>query len=133
MAGFSHFYYVSKIQKTGGWTGYSKSPIWGNWMCVCMVHFNGLASHPGCYCWDNSRKKIKAPFCLAPVLIWSFCVYCVSAILHDRMRLWVSLVKAARKEELWDVCRAACHFCLLYDDERWTIKCKRSICISLCF
>ncbi|GAA6097380.1 cilia- and flagella-associated protein 46 isoform X2, partial [Tachysurus ichikawai] len=44
---------------------------------------------------------------------------------RERMRLWVSLVKAARKEELWDVCRAACHFCLLYDDERWTIKCEQ--------
>ncbi|XP_027030821.2 cilia- and flagella-associated protein 46 isoform X5 [Tachysurus fulvidraco] len=44
---------------------------------------------------------------------------------RERMRLWVSLVKAARKEELWDVCRAACRFCLLYDDERWTIKCEQ--------
>ncbi|XP_058242545.1 cilia- and flagella-associated protein 46 isoform X2 [Hemibagrus wyckioides] len=44
---------------------------------------------------------------------------------RERMRLWVSLVKAARKEELWDVCRAACRFCLLYDDGRWTVKCKQ--------
>ncbi|TSK22638.1 Cilia- and flagella-associated protein 46 [Bagarius yarrelli] len=36
----------------------------------------------------------------------------------ERIKLWVSLVKAARKQELWDVCRAACRFCLLYDDER---------------
>ncbi|KAK3554153.1 hypothetical protein QTP70_019080, partial [Hemibagrus guttatus] len=43
-----------------------------------------------------------------------------------RMRLWVSLVKAARKEELWDICRAACRFCLLYDDGRWTVKCKQT-------
>lgn len=55
---------------------------------------------------------------------------CISAILHGRMRLWVSLVKAARKEELWDVCRAACRFCLLYDDGRWTVKCK-SVYINL--
>ncbi|KAL7877973.1 hypothetical protein SRHO_G00046160 [Serrasalmus rhombeus] len=41
---------------------------------------------------------------------------------RERMRLWVSLVKAARKQELWDVCRTACRFCLLYDDGRWKNK-----------
>uniref|UniRef100_A0A3B4C3W0 Tetratricopeptide repeat domain 40 n=1 Tax=Pygocentrus nattereri TaxID=42514 RepID=A0A3B4C3W0_PYGNA len=40
----------------------------------------------------------------------------------DRERLWASLVKAARKQELWDVCRTACRFCLLYDDGRWKNK-----------
>ncbi|MCJ8730419.1 hypothetical protein PDJAM_G00184270 [Pangasius djambal] len=44
---------------------------------------------------------------------------------RERMRLWASLVKAARKQELWDVCRAACRFCLLYDDKRWKIECKQ--------
>uniref|UniRef100_A0A4W4GFW9 Cilia and flagella associated protein 46 n=1 Tax=Electrophorus electricus TaxID=8005 RepID=A0A4W4GFW9_ELEEL len=37
----------------------------------------------------------------------------------DRERLWASLVKVARRQEVWDVCRAACRFCLLYDDGRW--------------
>ncbi|XP_060780970.1 cilia- and flagella-associated protein 46 [Neoarius graeffei] len=44
---------------------------------------------------------------------------------RERMRLWASLVKTARKQELWDVCRAACRFCLLYDDKRWKIECKQ--------
>uniref|UniRef100_A0A3Q0SCE1 Cilia and flagella associated protein 46 n=1 Tax=Amphilophus citrinellus TaxID=61819 RepID=A0A3Q0SCE1_AMPCI len=33
--------------------------------------------------------------------------------------LWATLAKTARKHEVWDVCRAACRFCLLYDDGRW--------------
>ncbi|XP_069395061.1 cilia- and flagella-associated protein 46 isoform X1 [Paralichthys olivaceus] len=37
----------------------------------------------------------------------------------ERMKLWATLVKTARKEDIWDVCRAACRFCLLYDDGRW--------------
>ncbi|XP_026079139.1 cilia- and flagella-associated protein 46 [Carassius auratus] len=37
----------------------------------------------------------------------------------ERVRLWASLVKTARKQEVFDVCRAACRFCLLYDDGRW--------------
>ncbi|XP_036429472.1 LOW QUALITY PROTEIN: cilia- and flagella-associated protein 46 [Colossoma macropomum] len=41
---------------------------------------------------------------------------------RERMRLWASLVKAARKQEAWDVCRTACRFCLLYDDGRWKNK-----------
>ncbi|XP_072534370.1 cilia- and flagella-associated protein 46 isoform X2 [Salminus brasiliensis] len=41
---------------------------------------------------------------------------------RERMKLWASLVKAARKQEVWDVCRAACRFCLLYDDGRWKNK-----------
>ncbi|XP_026046614.1 cilia- and flagella-associated protein 46 isoform X3 [Astatotilapia calliptera] len=35
------------------------------------------------------------------------------------VRLWATLAKTARKHEVWDVCRAACGFCLLYDDGRW--------------
>ncbi|XP_066549340.1 cilia- and flagella-associated protein 46 [Amia ocellicauda] len=37
----------------------------------------------------------------------------------ERMRLWAALAKLARKQEIWDVCRAASRFCLLYDDGRW--------------
>ncbi|XP_040906348.1 cilia- and flagella-associated protein 46 [Toxotes jaculatrix] len=40
----------------------------------------------------------------------------------DRMKLWATLVKTARKHKVWDVCRAACRFCLLYDDGRWKIS-----------
>ncbi|XP_041867180.1 cilia- and flagella-associated protein 46 isoform X2 [Melanotaenia boesemani] len=46
----------------------------------------------------------------------------------ERAKLWAMLAKIARKKEVWDVCRAACRFCLLYDDGRWKIsktdKCK---------
>ncbi|XP_069467509.1 cilia- and flagella-associated protein 46 isoform X2 [Ambystoma mexicanum] len=41
---------------------------------------------------------------------------------EERVRLWASLAKVARKQEVWDVCRAACRFCLLYDDGRWKIQ-----------
>ncbi|XP_044070722.1 cilia- and flagella-associated protein 46 isoform X2 [Siniperca chuatsi] len=48
----------------------------------------------------------------------------------ERVKLWTALVKTARKQEVWDVCRAACRFCLLYDDGRWKIsktdKCRCS-------
>ncbi|XP_063348312.1 cilia- and flagella-associated protein 46 [Pelmatolapia mariae] len=37
----------------------------------------------------------------------------------EMVRLWATLAKTARKHEVWDVCRAACRFCLLYDDGRW--------------
>ncbi|XP_037543698.1 cilia- and flagella-associated protein 46 [Nematolebias whitei] len=48
----------------------------------------------------------------------------------ERVQLWATLAKTARKQEVWDVCRAACRFCLLYDDGTWksskTAKCKCS-------
>ncbi|NXX47739.1 CFA46 protein, partial [Tricholaema leucomelas] len=34
----------------------------------------------------------------------------------ERVKLWADLAKAARKGEVWDVCRAACRFCLLYEE-----------------
>ncbi|KAM8806051.1 cilia- and flagella-associated protein 46 [Eudromia elegans] len=34
----------------------------------------------------------------------------------DRIRIWADLAKVARKQGVWDVCRTACRFCLLYDD-----------------
>uniref|UniRef100_A0A672I175 Uncharacterized protein n=1 Tax=Salarias fasciatus TaxID=181472 RepID=A0A672I175_SALFA len=40
----------------------------------------------------------------------------------ERVNLWATLSKTARKLEVWDVCRAACRFCLLYDDGRWKIS-----------
>uniref|UniRef100_A0A3P9HU19 Cilia and flagella associated protein 46 n=1 Tax=Oryzias latipes TaxID=8090 RepID=A0A3P9HU19_ORYLA len=39
-----------------------------------------------------------------------------------RVKLWAALAKTARKQEVWDVCRAACRFCLLYDDGRWKMS-----------
>ncbi|KAL3864704.1 hypothetical protein ACJMK2_006363 [Sinanodonta woodiana] len=38
---------------------------------------------------------------------------------RERARLWGDLAKTARKQEVWDVCRVAARFCLLYDDNRW--------------
>ncbi|XP_027548081.1 cilia- and flagella-associated protein 46 isoform X5 [Neopelma chrysocephalum] len=35
---------------------------------------------------------------------------------RERIILWADLAKVARKQEVWDVCRAACRFCLLYED-----------------
>uniref|UniRef100_A0A8D0H4W8 Cilia and flagella associated protein 46 n=1 Tax=Sphenodon punctatus TaxID=8508 RepID=A0A8D0H4W8_SPHPU len=36
----------------------------------------------------------------------------------ERIKLWEDLAKVARKQDVWDVCRAACRFCLLYDDSQ---------------
>ncbi|XP_025029883.1 cilia- and flagella-associated protein 46, partial [Python bivittatus] len=36
----------------------------------------------------------------------------------ERIRLWSEIAKTARKQSVWDVCRAACRFCLLYDDSQ---------------
>ncbi|KAA0718385.1 Cilia- and flagella-associated protein 46 [Triplophysa tibetana] len=38
---------------------------------------------------------------------------------RERVKLWALLVKTAWTYEVYDVCRAACRFCLLYDDGRW--------------
>ncbi len=38
-----------------------------------------------------------------------------------RVRLWADLAKTARKQGVWDICRVACRFCLLYDDGRWQL------------
>ncbi|XP_073402610.1 cilia- and flagella-associated protein 46 [Dendrobates tinctorius] len=38
----------------------------------------------------------------------------------ERARMWADLAKVARKQEVWDVCRAACRYCILYDDGRWS-------------
>lgn len=76
----------------------------------------------------NKPVKLKKAFVIYCITVWlsrrrrgscgskcSFCDVCVSV----RVRLWASLVKTARKQEVFDVCRAACRFCLLYDDGRW--------------
>ncbi|XP_070608537.1 cilia- and flagella-associated protein 46 isoform X2 [Erythrolamprus reginae] len=42
----------------------------------------------------------------------------------ERIRLWSEIAKTARKQSVWDVCRAACRFCLLYDDNQ-AIKVSR--------
>ncbi|XP_033122422.1 cilia- and flagella-associated protein 46-like isoform X2 [Anneissia japonica] len=38
---------------------------------------------------------------------------------RERARLWADIAKTARKQEVWDVCRIAARYCLLYDDDRW--------------
>ena len=38
---------------------------------------------------------------------------------HERARMWVDLVKTARKQRIWDLCRKSTIFCLLYDDGIW--------------
>ncbi|XP_078492369.1 cilia- and flagella-associated protein 46 isoform X3 [Ciona intestinalis] len=43
---------------------------------------------------------------------------------RERSRLWVDLVKTARQQHVWDVCRVAATFCLLYDDARWKVNPK---------
>ena len=43
----------------------------------------------------------------------------ISIMTMIRAHLWVDLARTARKQEVWDVCRVAARFCLLYDDGRW--------------
>ena len=38
------------------------------------------------------------------------------------MKIWADLAKTARKQQVWDVTRVACKFCLLYDDGRWSTE-----------
>ncbi|CAF3402753.1 unnamed protein product [Rotaria sp. Silwood1] len=35
-----------------------------------------------------------------------------------RLKLWADLTMIARRQEIWDVCRTAARFCLLYDSEQ---------------
>nr|XP_027786130.1 cilia- and flagella-associated protein 46 [Marmota flaviventris] len=41
---------------------------------------------------------------------------------QERIQIWAELAKVARKQEVWDVCRTASRFCLLYD----SFKAKKS-------
>lgn len=44
-----------------------------------------------------------------------------SSRLVSRIQIWAELAKVSRKQGVWDVCRAASRFCLLYDN----VKVKR--------
>ncbi|CAB1312512.1 unnamed protein product [Coregonus sp. 'balchen'] len=75
-----------------------------------------------------SRTEDQAAMLIqqAPVdLVWLISLLRLSTTLHV-VKLWAALAKTARKQEVWDVCRAACRFCLLYDDGRW--KAPKSDC-----
>ncbi|XP_060027023.1 cilia- and flagella-associated protein 46 isoform X2 [Erinaceus europaeus] len=37
---------------------------------------------------------------------------------RERIQIWAELAKVARKQHVWDVCRTACRFCLLYDNAK---------------
>jgi hypothetical protein len=37
---------------------------------------------------------------------------------RERLKLWFDLCKISRRQQIWDVCRVASRFCLLYDDEK---------------
>lgn len=71
---------------------------------------------------DHSYNKLPA-LCL--VLNITIILYEQSGIIAGvtftfiRARLWGDLAKTARKQEVWDVCRAAARFTILYDDGRW--------------
>ena len=36
-----------------------------------------------------------------------------------RLKLWFDLCRIARKQQIWDICRVAARFCLLYDNEKF--------------
>lgn len=37
----------------------------------------------------------------------------------ERLKLWYDLSKIARKQQIWDICRVSCRFCLLFDNEKY--------------
>jgi hypothetical protein len=41
-----------------------------------------------------------------------------NSFLLFRLKLWADLTMIARRQEIWDVCRTAARFCLLYDNEQ---------------
>lgn len=41
----------------------------------------------------------------------------------SRIQIWAELAKVARKQGVWDICRTACRFCLLYDN----VKVKKQV------
>ncbi|XP_061491602.1 cilia- and flagella-associated protein 46 isoform X1 [Rhineura floridana] len=45
----------------------------------------------------------------------------------ERIRLWSEIAKTARKQSVWDVCRAACRFCLLYDDSQTKVSKRKKL------
>ncbi|XP_034994598.2 cilia- and flagella-associated protein 46 isoform X1 [Zootoca vivipara] len=45
----------------------------------------------------------------------------------ERIRLWSEIAKTARKQCVWDVCRAACRFCLLYDDNQAKVSKRKKL------
>jgi hypothetical protein len=40
----------------------------------------------------------------------------------DRFKLWFDLSKIARKQQIWDICRVSCRFCLVYDEEKYITR-----------
>ena len=40
----------------------------------------------------------------------------------ERLKLWYDLCRIARKQQIWDICRVSCRFCLLYDDEQLKLR-----------
>uniref|UniRef100_A0A3P9P3C7 Cilia and flagella associated protein 46 n=1 Tax=Poecilia reticulata TaxID=8081 RepID=A0A3P9P3C7_POERE len=55
------------------------------------------------------------PACRSSFILQSKLFTCCGDNISTKIKLWVTLAKTARKLEVWDVCRAACRFCLLYD------------------
>ncbi|XP_038599783.1 cilia- and flagella-associated protein 46 [Tachyglossus aculeatus] len=51
----------------------------------------------------------------------------------ERIQIWADLAKVARKQGVWDVCRTASRFCLLYDDMKFkkTSQPTKEIAVSM--
>ncbi|RNA03099.1 cilia- and flagella-associated 46-like [Brachionus plicatilis] len=44
----------------------------------------------------------------------------------ERLKLWYDLCRIARKQQIWDICRVSCRFCLLYDGEQFVSRFLKS-------
>jgi hypothetical protein len=44
----------------------------------------------------------------------------------QRLKLWFDLSRIARKQQIWDICRVSCRFCILYDNDRLISRFLRS-------
>ena len=67
------------------------------------VHYQRLMGET-----DQDKRLVKRRRDSSPFESKSFCL---------RLKLWADLTMMARRQEIWDVCRTAARFCLLYDNE----------------
>lgn len=67
------------------------------------VHYQRLMGET-----DQDKRLVKRRRDSGPFELKSFCL---------RLKLWADLTMMARRQEIWDVCRTAARFCLLFDNE----------------
>lgn len=70
---------------------------------------------------NKQLHVVKSMLCTA-LSLWYQHLQLNCIFFNYRVCIWADLTKTARKQQIWDVARVAARFCLLYDDERWSLK-----------